>query len=272
MGLDIYLYRYDKPRQQVERENEKWEAASSAIYTKLKAQFGDGKWSDSQHKTWSTEEAEEAKKFGRVGKWHDNPSEVKIEENSAKYPDHLFKVGYFRSSYNESGINGILRDRIGQDLYDILGVSHDAYVQRPNWKAALTRCESAIDQLSAVLRDKPFAVTCVSGNFFNGPSKVDSAQALEIASKELSMPRGTEHFTSYNNRDGAFFTKGLTIYAAIHGTDCLGQPATYLVTKDDGEGDEGLAWYVHALEIVAETCRYVIAQPDPSKFYLHVSG
>jgi hypothetical protein len=42
-----------------------------------------------------------------------------IQQNSKKYPTHYFKVGYFRSSYNEWGLNRVLTKTIGKDLYYI---------------------------------------------------------------------------------------------------------------------------------------------------------
>jgi len=36
--------------------------------------------------------------------------------------------------------------------------------------------------------------------------------------------------------------------------------------------ENGLSWYVHALEIVKETIEYVMKQPDQNLYYLHWSG
>jgi hypothetical protein len=42
-----------------------------------------------------------------------------VEEPSAKYPEHYFKIGYFRSEYHENGINDVL-DRLGlPNLIDV---------------------------------------------------------------------------------------------------------------------------------------------------------
>jgi hypothetical protein len=32
------------------------------------------------------------------------------------------------------------------------------------------------------------------------------------------------------------------------------------------------SWYQQALEVVVETCEWVLGQPDPSKYLLHWSG
>lgn len=48
-------------------------------------------------------------------------------------------------------------------------------------------------------------------------------------------------------------------------------PCMYMVYKASAEDTE---YYEQALEIVAETCEYVLKQPkkDQNKFYLHWSG
>ena len=38
--------------------------------------------------------------------------------DSVKYPLHLFKIGYFRSSYNTNGYNSVVSDLIGKSLYE----------------------------------------------------------------------------------------------------------------------------------------------------------
>jgi hypothetical protein len=45
------------------------------------------------------------------------------------------------------------------------------------------------------------------------------------------------------------------------------EPAAYLVYESDG-----LEWYAQALDIVVETCEWVIAQPDREALYLHWSS
>jgi len=272
MGLDIYLYRYDKPRAKVEAENEAWEAVTSAIWDETVRKFGDSKnWTPEQSSAWKAETRKAAKKNGRVGKWDDHPSEVKIEQDSAKYPNHMFKIGYFRSSYNSGGINCILRDRIGQDLYSILGLSHDEYCQQPNWGAAIKRIDSAMEQYEALLMDNPWRVVECAHNMFSPKTRVEDKEALVIAQKELGQKRSKTDFTAYSNNAGFWCPEGMMVYGAVNGVDALGSPACFLITKDGG-GPEGLRWYLHAMEIVKETAEWVLSQKDKTKYWLHVSG
>lgn len=272
MGLDIYLYRYDKPLAVVEKGNEKWEAVTSGIWEEYEQEHGKSdKWPEAINKKWRADVKKAAKKEGRVGDWYNHPCEVCIEEKSKKYPDHYFKVGYFRSSYNAGGINRILEDRIGQDLYSILGIKRDEYHQQPDWKAVIKRVDSAIEQYEALLNENPYQVHKCSPNMFLEKSKVEDAEALKIAHKELTQKRDKPSFKSYTNHAGEWFTEGMTIYGVVHGISALGVPCVFLVTKDTG-GEDGLRWYLHALEIVKETAEYVLAQKDQSKYYLHVSS
>jgi len=272
MGLDIYLYRYDKPREVVAAENEAWETVTSGIWDDFKKEHGDSdKWPEGVNKQWRAAVKKAAKRAGRVGDWDNHPCEVKIEEDSKKHPKHLFKVGYFRSSYNAGGINRVLSDRINQDLYSILGVDHDEYEQQPNWKAVIKRVDSAIEQYEALLNENPYQVHECSPNMFMEKPTVEDAEALKIAHQELTQKRDKSSFTSYTNRTGEWFTKGMTIYGVVHGVSSLGVPCVFLVTKDEGD-ENGLRWYLHALEIIKETAEWVLAQKDQDKYWLHVSG
>lgn len=272
MGLDIYLYRYDKPRTQVAAENEAWEAVTSGIWNDYTEKHGKSdKWPETVNEDWRKAVKRASKKEGRVGKWDDHPCEVKIEEDSKKHPKHYFKIGYFRSSYNAGGINRILQDRIGQDLYTILGVSQDDDQPQPNWRAVIKRVDSAMEQYEALLSDNPWQVIECAHNLFSPKSSVEDKQALALAQKELSQKRSKTDFTAYSNNAGFWCPEGMTVYGAVNGVDALGSPCCFLVTKDKGDED-GLRWYLHALEIIKETAEWVLAQKDPSKFHLHISG
>ncbi len=74
----------------------------------------------------------------------------------------------------------------------------------------------------------------------------------------------------FSSREGDFWLgeKPLLVRAAVWGKSYFGGPAPYLVF----EAPDILAWYVEALEIVAETVDWVLAQPDPDCYYMHWSG
>ena len=68
---------------------------------------------------------------------------------------------------------------------------------------------------------------------------------------------------------GHFFrNEPMRVRAAIPGVH-FGRPCVWAVYEDS---DENMRWYEQALEIVIETCDYVLAQGDAQKFWLHWSG
>lgn len=69
--------------------------------------------------------------------------------NSAKYPNHLFKIGYFRSSANELGINNVLEERGLENLYDILNPFYEYFFQ-PNWEQAKIKCTNLIKKYNTI--------------------------------------------------------------------------------------------------------------------------
>src|SRR5690606_13005631 len=69
-------------------------------------------------------------------------------EDSALHPENIFKVGYFRSSYNSSGINSVLYNIGVPTLNDIfLPEGHDSYYVVPDWEQSLASCTEAIKKL-----------------------------------------------------------------------------------------------------------------------------
>lgn len=195
----------------------------------------------------------------------DNGGE-QIEIASAIHPDHLFKIGYMRSSYTASGINGILDDRIGTDLYRIFGMTWEtrSYYQRPDWGACKVRAVKALADLRAWLsKNGSLSVWTVTHNAIRGLQKFDKADALRTFSAE----RETFADYDYENVHGAFMPKGCTIYAAIAGVDSLGSPGLHLIC--DGDKTDS---YAKALEVVVEMCEWAMGQPDRENLWLAWRG
>ncbi len=182
----------------------------------------------------------------------------------------MFKIGYFRSSYNDGGINRKLEMVGAPSLYEIFPHSDSDYSFQPNWEESRAKAKEALDILKS--KDNGYEVTEFSANIFTEPTVTSAKQALEIFNKELERNgnRQSAFGGSYSNRDGNFFlNKPLEVVAVIPGTtDMLGKrPTTYVIYKS-----EGANWYLKALEIVIETCEYVLAQKDSDKYWLHWSG
>ena len=78
-----------------------------------------------------------ALKHGMTGRWGGHGSITEVCEDSTIDPKHLFKLGYFRSSYNERGIERVMRNINLPGLHDIFGVKGEEYNVRPDWQEAL---------------------------------------------------------------------------------------------------------------------------------------
>jgi hypothetical protein len=242
MGLDIYLYRYDKSRAEIEKEDAAWEKVSSEIFHKHfdpveQARGKDANLTEAEREAWKKEQNRAAEEFGRVGEWHDNPHKPKIEIDSALYPEHMFKIGYFCSSYNGGGINNILSDRIGQDLYSVIGLDHNEYVQQPDWNKVIENCDLAIAKFREVVAKNPFSYIEVSPNMFTNPSELpkNGEEALELARTTIVDRKPCEIMDDgFSNRDGSWYPKGLKVYGIVPGVNTLfgkAHPTTYVIVR-----------------------------------------
>jgi hypothetical protein len=261
MGLDIYLYRYDdfedtsnREEQYSKFEEELWEKAGD--YASL---------SESQKAELNEKEENFAKELG-LDKWgSDVTKKHQIEEDHKDYPDHYFKIGYFRSSYNDGGIERILSNLGCPTMHDIFQQNGEEYRFKPDWNESLIRCEDAIK----IFKGKgEYRVSKVMENLFSDSEVSSEKEALEIFLEEMAKKRSND-MMSFSNSKGEFhLDKPLEVVAMMSGTtELLGRrKCTYIVTKGDNE------WYLQALEIVRDTIKYVLAQDNINQYYLHWSG
>lgn len=260
MGLDIYLYRYNNFAATKEKEK-KYNEYSEGLWTKKYEETN-----DQERELIRTKSKQFACDLG-LDEWGDDKEgKICIEENSTKYPDHYFKIGYFRSSYNSGGINSILKNLKVPGLYEIFN-PNDQYCFKPDWDDALKKVKKSIKLLDT---KGNFRVECISPNEFRNPNEYeakDTTSAMDLFNKEVQ--RNAEG--GYSNINGYFYGKGENVLAVIQGTTItiIGGhliPCVYVVF--DGENQ----WYRQALEIVQETIEWVLAQPDKDKYYLHWSS
>jgi hypothetical protein len=244
MGLDVYLYR---------KRNEALDGAYSA-------EEDDGE--ESISKKWISAE----------------------QPDSAKYPQHLFKVGYFRSSYNEGGLSCVLRQQLGlPDLDDLLlyplperdfHTDHDGYIQEVDWSAALGRVQQTLTDFRALVNTPQgrfgtmfVRVPCqlpLSTNL--EAKKAFMKQLLHLENpKPLFANEDGSH--AYTARDGFFCTPALKVMGILPGQGLLHDPGVYVVFEHEDPAKHW-QWYIEALEIVQETIEWVLAQPAPSDYVL----
>jgi hypothetical protein len=266
MGLDIYLYRYDNFERNRELE-ENYESYSE----KLWAEAGEYENLTQEQKDEIRSKLKEYALPLGLDEWGSCDDGVDmIEETHPDYPDHYFKIGYFRSSYNEGGIERILRNLGLSTLHDIFNYeSGDEYYFQPNWEESLVRCEETIE----LFRQKGgYRVHHVSGNIFKQPDVHSEKDALDIFLEELEKERPTRNDGeryNYSNSRGEFnMAEPIKVLAFIPGTYKIfnSQPCVYVVTESDN------TWYINALEIVRDTIKYVLSKENKEQYYLHWSG
>lgn len=197
-----------------------------------------------------------------------------FEKQSEKHKDHLFKIGYFRSSYNEGGFNNVMLNLLGKDytLNGILRPSSTDGAAYVDWDTAHKRALRALYALKAsILADDGLYTAHSIWLSLSESSKSSPGDAINKCRREVDRWENTTQKTSgYYNSDGEFYPqKPLEVYAIVSGVSAIGMSTLFLIEKlkqDDAE------WYVQALEIVVETIEYVLAQPDKEDYTLEWSG
>lgn len=264
MGLDVYLYHCPDRKSAAEIERQ-YSTRSDVIWEKHSKGREFNKIPESDREAARVECLALSKELG-VEDDGTHPSAKSVRNDSSKYPEHLFKVGYFRSSYNSGGINSYL-SRLGlPDLGWIFDVK-DEYEIVPDWEQAKRRAAEVLAKLNSV--DTSFDVFELHPNPFVDPATFpSSAEAARAA--YLKECAGEHSFPAYENTVGYFNREGMKVLGLINGTrDFLGRtiPCVFVVHEKVKD-----PYYTEALEIVIETCDFVLAQPDPQDYYLHWSG
>jgi len=249
MGLDVYLGRCDNVERARKLEAEYW-----AEYDAIWDEYPEYKqMTPAQRDAAQTHCKALAARLG-LNEDGEYPGRERVRFDSAKYPDHLFKIGYWRSSYNQGGLNNYLR-RLGLPTLWVLNPK-DEYEFTPDWEQALSDAQSLLASLKEVVGSPTGAYNVITVHNFNVIKEVESdAQALTVFWAELER---SPEWRSYSSSKGHFYLDGIDVRAVIPGKEDI-----YIVHKDSG-----LGWYVEALEIVVETIEYVLAQPDPETYYL----
>jgi hypothetical protein len=335
MGLDVYLYHKLPDFDEWDVKENQYHEFTDIVWDEEVAKVFPGKKANDVKYDAIPEEVKDAvharnevlakelglEEGGNVPKGH---KEIEIEKKSRRHPKHYFKIGYFRSSYNDSGTNHVLSAITGKDLYWIFTPpEEDSYRFTPDWQAVLARAIEARDALATAIKTEPWQVMTVSvgmnllikasrqrdGNaetdeFSNAVR--DEASAINVLRAELAqrakykkerdakkhegqpepekkhLPlklrwkrfawqathRNYFEDSAYSNAKGEFFPKGFSnkIRAILTGVH-YGEPAVYIVYDDDK-----LKWYLHALDIVVETIKWVLKTKHSEEYQLHWSG
>lgn len=259
MGLDVYL-----------KYSQSFDAAKAA---EAAAQAeSDALWDDDRpYSDYTDDEKDKIREetkliYAKHGldEWGSSNDITEIDEPSEIDPEHYFRRGYFRSSYNDGGINSVMQRASCPTLYDIFK-PNDEYEFKPDWEKSLTRCNDAIAKYEAFLNSDAGKYRVIHCSDIRVGGAVDEADALRIFMENNTPGRG---FTSYSNRDGNFFLEGVNVRAVIR-NDATGWKSggVYIVCDKEIEEDKE-DWYLTALRIVRETIEFVLAKPDKENYFL----
>lgn len=261
MGLDIYLTRFEN-FDEAQRLVELVKSLTTAVWNDTTL--------DSDAK-WTKDKAIRAE-YGFSE--YNPPGVTSIRLDSEIRPDHYFKVGYFRSSYNDSGIENICRQNFGVPALGSIFLARNDYHVWPNWEEAKIRALELADRFDSAQRRGrnlvAFHVTSRNGKECNS---VDLA--IRLVNEQLDRESPFDKDSGYWNQHGFFSPKKpLEVVAVLPSDYSLGafdhalgrQGGAWIVTRAN------FSWYSDALRIVAETCDYVLSKPDPEKYCLRWSG
>lgn len=269
MGLDIYLYRSELPFSEIEPIEKEYSDFTAALWAAEDKPWD--QYTEAEKDAIHDADKAKAEELG-LGEYGQHPARVEINIPSPTHPDGMFTIGYFRSSYNEGGMESVLEAQGIGGLHYIFGNDGHEYEFIPDWEASLVRARESLVKTAALqVSGEVFGAT-----FVDGFTNVDSqAQALEVFKAQWAThkPKGEPDpngwdMTSYSCYDGNFWMRGFEVFGAISGRNILGTRGTWLIFKRD------LQWYVDALEVVVETIQYVLDNPLPEGqfYYFNWSG
>lgn len=263
MGLDVYLYRYTKHDERLTAERTR-EERSESLWASTGKKYEDLSESEKDAVHAQIKADEEA-----------NPlpgSAEKIKLDSANYPEHMFKIGYLRSSYNEGGLNSVLRDQIGADLYTVFEHKRDDYHVKVDWASAKDRAADLLSKFNTYIETNGFLRASEIDIHRHHELPKDSKVAVELFAKMKAERKGSPGgFDNFSCRDGTFYLgeEALHVRGLIPGLSRFGgEPCVFVIYDSNPD------WYRQALEITVEMCEWVLAQPaDPAvEYVLHWSG
>jgi hypothetical protein len=269
MGLDVYLIKYNvddpiKYRQQASLFEEEESRLYDEMVTISFEDMARKAEHDAQYKKYQKHCAKLKEEMGI-----EDSKRIYVEIPSVLYPEHGWKIGYFRSSYNGSGFNHIMRMLVGEDLYTIFDSDRDEYEQQYSKEQLGQIKQKAITLKQKVMTQiKEFPYACFESSHF-GNSQIESEEdALNVFKKHL-LEHKDKDWNNYSNFEGEFSLKDhWKVHAVLHGKQ-FGHESTYIIYERD---EKEFEYYLQAFDIIVENIDYLLAQPDLEKYYFAWSG
>jgi len=262
MGLDIYLEKCENLIDAEMRQNRYYET-SEAIWN----EYGPYDLMTEEQKDEARSRCDQAKADLGLDSSGRDPGRIAINEDSAKFPDHMFKVGYFRSSYNDGGIESILSAMGLDGLCSIFGGNGDYYV-RPDWATAKEKATHILNEFRVRIDNDDYLYGVHHDSILEMAAK-SKEDALALFQSKMQKTRDGHGFKNFSCSEGSFYLDGLDVRAIIPGSMFGHFKGYFIIYKKDREHFD---WYEQALQIVVETIDYVLQQSDPQNYYLRWSG
>jgi len=182
--------------------------------------------------------------------------------DSARYPSHMFKRNYLRSSYNGAGFNSVVGNLLGRDLswvFEPAMGDSDEYEFHPTKEQLLEcreRAEQMVDDLAGA---EQIGVEFYAGRQLRPDLGVIDSDADAIAAYRAEAKRDQPFGGgSYSNAVGHFLiSTPLSVRAVIAGKGFIGDGVYLIFDRSDNE------WYQQGAEIVVEFIDYALSQDAP---------
>ena len=272
MGLDVYLKKCTDLDTERAKENKADEMAN-------KLWEDAGEFSSLSSEQQDAVRAQIEKIYSDLGldEWGSSKSITTLNQDSTIDPDHMFKLGYFRSSYNSAGINWYLRNLGMNDLHDLFEPNDD-YDFKPNWHEALKRTDHLIQAYELYLQSPQakYVAIEIAANPYAGENGINNEKSAIDAFVEKTKGRSEDSgFSSFGCNLGDFYLSGIKLVAVIPRDKSVKDPFSrgqvfYAIVEKEKTDEKD--WYLTALQIVKETITYVLNQPDSEAYFLSWSG
>lgn len=290
MGLDVSLFKSPNAKLAIKQERD-YECELDGIYSRMNQLEKEGKLTKEREEEFDKAREDLRISYGIDGYRHESVEQIHLDSKTE--PNHLFKIGYLRSSYNEGGINTILSTFGMGTLYDIFAIDDDDYYQFVDWKASRERCLEVITKFEEHMASPMGKYGVATFRPFPEKGVATSDEALERFNKELlryqeqvaayeeklkldEKQKLWAPFGSWSSGIGQFYLdQPLKVAGIIPQIPtkmpkwALSGPAVFLIFEDDPANNK---WYLTALKITLEMIDYVLADPHPEHFFMGWSG
>ncbi|MEI7751593.1 MAG: hypothetical protein WCJ71_05825 [Candidatus Omnitrophota bacterium] len=190
------------------------------------------------------------------------------EITSTKYPEHMFTMSYYRSSYNGDVFNNFCRTRYNNEgLYYIFDLpsSPDVEYIFPNWQESLTRA----NLLLSLMKKDPFKNINIGETLLNYTEPQSFEQAIVMFKQRyyecITAKHGFGDEHDFLDNTGVYsLTSPMPVLALLPITRG-DRRSILIVTKSE---EAVTTWYEQATEIVIESITRVLKQPDPENYCL----